>query len=121
MTGTLNTLMVTVPAAIVVAAVYEHVPGGAGPSLPQPMRRTRAMYRCCARTLPPGSLVFGLLAVTVADQTFWQKVWAIKGREVARSSSGRYCTAPTKEFRACGWLPFTNGLCDRADDRRSCD
>jgi hypothetical protein len=30
MTGTLNTLMVTVPAAIVVAAVYEHVPGGAG-------------------------------------------------------------------------------------------
>jgi Na+/proline symporter len=29
MTGTLNTLMVTVPAAIVVAAVYEHVPGGA--------------------------------------------------------------------------------------------
>ncbi|MGA9321070.1 MAG: sodium:solute symporter [Xanthobacteraceae bacterium] len=29
MTGTLNTLMVTVPAAIVVAAVYEHVHGGA--------------------------------------------------------------------------------------------
>ena len=29
MTGTLNTLMVTVPAAIVVAAVYEQVPGGA--------------------------------------------------------------------------------------------
>ena len=87
MTGTLNTLMVTVPAAIVVAAVYEHVPGGAGPSLPQPMRRTRAMYRCCARTLPPGSLVFGLLAVTVADQTFWQKVWTIKGREVARTFS----------------------------------
>src|ERR1700736_5035944 len=29
MTGTLNTLMITVPAAIVVAAVYEHVQGGA--------------------------------------------------------------------------------------------
>src|SRR5262249_38962633 len=29
MTGTLNTLMVTVPAAIVVAAVYDHVHGGA--------------------------------------------------------------------------------------------
>ena len=42
MTGTLNTLMVTVPAAIVVAAVYEQVPGGAAGGLCRRRRGGRA-------------------------------------------------------------------------------
>jgi Na+/proline symporter len=81
MTGTLNTLMITVPAAIVVAAVYARIPGG-----------TRAVFDAAgaadARNLsvlrPDAAagfgitLAFGLLAATVSDQTFWQKVWAVK-------------------------------------------
>jgi urea-proton symporter len=88
MTGTLNTLMVTVPAAIVVAAVYDKIPGG-----------TQAVYDAVGKAgaqnlsvLRPDAaagfgitLAFGLLAATVSDQTFWQKVWAIKSRDVGRT------------------------------------
>ncbi len=88
MTGTLNTLMITVPAAIVVAAVYDRIPGG-----------TQAVYDAVAKTgaqnlsvLRPDAaagfgitLAFGLLAATVSDQTFWQKVWAIKSKDVGRT------------------------------------
>jgi urea-proton symporter len=88
MTGTLNTLMVTVPAAIVVAAVYDHVHGGA----PAVFNAAAAADPRNLSVLRPDAaagfgitLAFGLLAATVADQTFWQKVWAIKGREVART------------------------------------
>lgn len=88
MTGTLNTLMVTVPAAIVVAAVYEHVHGGA----PAVFAAAGAADARNLSVLRPDAaagfgitLAFGLLAATVADQTFWQKVWAIKGREVTRT------------------------------------
>ena len=87
MTGTLNTLMVTVPAAIVVAAVYDRVPGGAtavfkaaGAADP----RNLSVLRPDAAAGFGITLAFGLLAATVADQTFWQKVWAIKTPEVTR-------------------------------------
>src|SRR6478672_6828111 len=88
MTGTLNTLMVTVPAAIVVAAVYEHVPGGAAAvfaAADAADARNLSVLRPDAAAGFGITLAFGLLAATVADQTFWQKVWAIKGREVART------------------------------------
>jgi Na+/proline symporter len=88
MTGTLNTLMVTVPAAIVVAAVYAHVHGGApavfaaaGAASP----RNLTVFRPDAAAGFGITLAFGLLAATVADQTFWQKVWAIRGHQVART------------------------------------
>ena len=88
MTGTLNTLMITVPAAIVVAAVYDRIPGG-----------SQAVYDAVAKAgaqnlsvLRPDAaagfgitLAFGLLAATVSDQTFWQKVWAIKSKDVGRT------------------------------------
>ncbi len=87
-TGTLNTLMVTVPAAIVVAAVYEHVHGGA----PAVFGAVRAADPRNLTVLRPDAaagfgitLAFGLLAATVADQTFWQKVWAIRSDQVART------------------------------------
>jgi Na+/proline symporter len=88
MTGTLNTLMITVPAAIVVVAVYDKIPGG-----------SQAVYDAVAKAgaqnlsvLRPDAaagfgitLAFGLLAATVSDQTFWQKVWAIKSKDVGRT------------------------------------
>jgi Na+/proline symporter len=88
MTGTLNTLMVTVPAAIVVAAVYDHVPGGApavyaAAAAADP--RNLSILRADAAAGFGITLAFGLLAATVADQTFWQKVWAIQGRQVTRT------------------------------------
>ena len=88
MTGTLNTLMVTVPAAIVVAAVYEHVQGGAPAvfdAVAAANPRNLSVLRPDAAAGFGITLAFGLLAATVADQTFWQKVWAIRGPEVART------------------------------------
>ena len=88
MTGTLNTLMVTVPAAIVVAAVYEHVHGGRAAvfdAVGAADARNLSVLRPDAAGGFRHTLAFGLLAATVADQTFWQKVWAISGREVART------------------------------------
>src|SRR6185312_6159744 len=88
MTGTLNTLMVTVPAAIVVAAVYDHVQGGAPAvfdAVAAANPRNLSVLRPDAAAGFGITLAFGLLAATVADQTFWQKVWAIRGPEVART------------------------------------
>lgn len=88
MTGTLNTLMVTVPAAIVVAAVYDHVHGGAPAvfdAVAAANPRNLSVFRPDAAAGFGITLAFGLLAATVADQTFWQKVWAIKGPEVSRT------------------------------------
>jgi Na+/proline symporter len=88
MTGTINTLMITVPAAIVVAAVYDKIPGGApavmdavGKANPQNL----TVFRPDAAAGFGITLAFGLLAATVSDQTFWQKVWAIKSRDVGRT------------------------------------
>src|SRR5258707_5183831 len=87
MTGTLNTLMITVPAAIVVAAVYAKIPGGtqavfdaAGAA----DARNLSVLRPDAAAGFGITLAFGLLAATVSDQTFWQKLWVIKRREVGR-------------------------------------
>jgi Na+/proline symporter len=88
MTGTLNTLMITVPAAIVVAAVYAKIPGGtqavfdaAGAA----DARNLSVLRPDAAAGFGITLAFGLLAATVSDQTFWQKVWAVKSRDVGRT------------------------------------
>ncbi|MBV9758008.1 MAG: sodium:solute symporter [Alphaproteobacteria bacterium] len=88
MTGTLNTLMVTVPAAIVVAAVYHNISGGADAvfnAVQAAGPRNLTVTRWDAAAGFGITLAFGLLAATVADQTFWQKVWAIKSREVTRT------------------------------------
>lgn len=87
MTGTLNTLMVTVPAAIVVAAVYDKIPGTTNAvfqAVGAADARNLSVLRPDAAAGFGVTLAFGLLAATVADQTFWQKVWAIKSREVTR-------------------------------------
>src|SRR5690554_461009 len=85
MTGTLNTWMITVPAAIVVVAVYGHFEGGTAAILDA----IRTQNPEDLNVFEPGAaagfgitLAFGLLAAVVADQTFWQKVWAIKKEQV---------------------------------------
>lgn len=88
MTGTLNTLMITVPAAIVVAAVYSVIPGGATAvmsSVAKAGAQNLTVLRPDAAAGFGITLAFGLLAATVSDQTFWQKVWAIKSRDVGRT------------------------------------
>jgi Na+/proline symporter len=88
MTGTLNTLMITVPAAIVVVAVYSLIPGGA-PAVVDAVGKAGAENLSVLRPDAAAgfgiTLAFGLLAATVSDQTFWQKVWAIKSRDVGRT------------------------------------
>ncbi len=88
MTGTLNTLMITVPAAIVVAAVFATIPGGAD-AVFGAVQTVGPEYLSVLRPEAAAgfgiTLAFGLLAATVSDQTFWQKVWAIKSRDVGRT------------------------------------
>src|SRR6201985_2977266 len=88
MTGTLNTLMVTVPAAIVVAAVYDKIPGG-NQAVYDAVGKAGAQSLSVLRPEAAAgfgiTLAFGLLAATVSDQTFWQKVWAIKSKDVGRT------------------------------------
>jgi Na+/proline symporter len=88
MTGTLNTLMITVPAAIVVAAVYDKIPGGVTgvfEAVGKAGAENLSVLRPDAAAGFGITLAFGLLAATVSDQTFWQKVWAIKSRDVGRT------------------------------------
>lgn len=88
MTATINTLMITVPAAIVVSLVYDKIPGGAtavmsavGAANPENL----SVLRPDAAAGFGITLAFGLLAATVADQTFWQKAWGIRADHVNRS------------------------------------
>jgi Na+/proline symporter len=88
MTATINTLMITVPAAIVVSLVYDKIPGGApavlsavGEANPENL----TVFRPDAAAGFGITLAFGLLAATVADQTFWQKAWSIRADEVNRT------------------------------------
>jgi Na+/proline symporter len=87
-TATLNTLMITVPAAIVVALVYDKIPGGAdavvtavGAANPENL----SVLRWDTAAGFGITLAFGLLAATIADQTFWQKVWSIRSTQVTRT------------------------------------
>jgi Na+/proline symporter len=86
-TATINTLLITVPAAIVVLFVLQKVGGpgfvfdkvdAAGSNLLQPFDTAAAAGFGI-------SLALGLLASTMADQTFWQKVWAMKPGNLNRT------------------------------------
>jgi Na+/proline symporter len=88
MTATLNTLMITVPAAIVVAIAYDHIPGGVGAVFDAVKAANPSNLSVLRPDAAAGfgiTLAFGLLAATVADQTFWQKVWSIRANEVSRT------------------------------------
>lgn len=88
MTGTINTWMITVPAAIVVVAVFGMIEGGAGAvysAVEAGDATNLSIFEADAAAGFGITLAFGLLAATVADQTFWQKVYAIKPNQVGRT------------------------------------
>jgi len=88
MTGTFNTWMITTPAAIVVVAVYAHISGGATAVLDAVRAADPTNLSVFEADAAAGfgiTLAFGLLAAVVADQTFWQKVWAVKKEHVTRT------------------------------------
>lgn len=88
MTGTLNTWMVTVLAAIVVVAVFGLIDGGATTVFNTVAAKDPTNLSIFQWDAAAGfgiTLAFGLLASVVADQTFWQKVWAIRSDQVART------------------------------------
>ena len=86
-TATFNTLLITVPAAIVVLYVLQKVGGPdvvfqrvdeAGPN-------TLNSFDGSAAAGFGISLALGLLASTMADQTFWQKAFALKPATLGRT------------------------------------
>lgn len=86
-TGTINTLLLSIPAAIVVLFALSKVGGAeavfaevsaAGPQYFNLARETTAANFGIVTAL-------GLLAVAIADQALWQKVWAIKPDRLART------------------------------------
>ena len=88
MTGTINTWMITVPSAIVVVAVLGLIDGGAKAVFDKVAAADPSKLSVFNTDAAAGfgvTLAFGLLAATVADQTFWQKVWAIRPSQVGRS------------------------------------
>lgn len=88
MTGTFNTWMITTPAAIVVVAVYAHISGGATAVLDAVRTADPTNLSVFEADAAAGfgiTLAFGLLAAVVADQTFWQKVWAVRKEQVTRT------------------------------------
>ena len=88
MTGTINTWTITVPAAIVVVAVFSLIPGGAHAVVGKVAAANPAYLSVTSPDAAFGfgiTLAFGLLASVVADQTFWQKVWAIRANQVTRT------------------------------------
>ncbi|MFK7880810.1 sodium:solute symporter family transporter [Roseobacter sp.] len=88
MTGTINTWMITVPAAIVVVAVFGAIDGGASTvfsTIQDNNPQDLSIFEPGAAAGFGITLAFGLLAATVADQTFWQKVWAVRPDQVGRT------------------------------------
>ncbi|MGW5960722.1 sodium:solute symporter family transporter [Methylorubrum thiocyanatum] len=88
MTATINLLMITVPAAIIVSLAFDAVPGGA----PAVVQRVGAVDPDYLSVLRPEAaagfgitLAFGIFAAAIADQTFWQKAWSIKSEYVNRT------------------------------------
>lgn len=88
MTGTINTWMITVPAALVVVAVFDLIPGGVDTvytALGDAGEMNLSVFDKGAAAGFGITLAFGLLASVVADQTFWQKVWSVRKDQVSRT------------------------------------
>jgi Na+/proline symporter len=86
-TGTLNTLLITVPAAVIV--LYVLAKAGGPDMVFQQVSATGsdrlAVFNPKAAAGFGISLALGLLASTMADQTFWQKAWALKPATMSRT------------------------------------
>ncbi|WP_082905237.1 MULTISPECIES: sodium:solute symporter family transporter [Marinobacter] len=88
MTGTINTWMITVPAAVVIVAVFDLIPGGVDTIYAAVDSAGEKNLSVLDKAAAAGfgiTLAFGLLASVVADQTFWQKVWSVRKDQVSRT------------------------------------
>jgi len=88
MTGTINTWMITVPAALVIVAVFDLIPGGVDTVFSAVGEADPMNLSIMDSAAAAGfgiTLAFGLLASVVADQTFWQKVWSVRKDQVSRT------------------------------------
>jgi len=86
-TATVNTLLITVPAALVVLYVLAKV-GGAGAVFDKVGAKGGSLLNPFSAQTASAfgiSLALGLLASTMADQTFWQKVWAMRPGNLRRT------------------------------------
>lgn len=88
MTGTLNIIGVTILGGVVIAFAIEQV--GGAPTVFNAVAARDPMLLSVSNFIEAGkafgiTLCFGFLAVSVADQIFWQKVWAIKPHYIRRS------------------------------------
>ncbi|MGE0256266.1 MAG: sodium:solute symporter [Alphaproteobacteria bacterium] len=86
-TGTINTLLLSIPAAIVLLFVLARF---GGPELIfDTVASAGPQYFDLARGVTAAQFgivtALGLLAVAIADQALWQKVWAIKPDRLART------------------------------------
>jgi urea-proton symporter len=86
-TATFNTLLITVPAAIVVLYVLQKVggPGLVFQKVQEAGPKNLNAFDGSAAAAFGISLSLGLLASTMADQTFWQKAWALKPATMGRT------------------------------------
>jgi urea-proton symporter len=86
-TATVNTLLITVPAAVIVLYVLAKV-GGASLVFTHVKAVGQHRLNPFSAATASGfgiSLALGLLASTMADQTFWQKVWAMRPANLNRT------------------------------------
>jgi Na+/proline symporter len=86
-TATVNTLLITVPAALVVLYVLAKV-GGPGVVFDKIHDKGGSLLNPFSAQTASAfgiSLALGLLASTMADQTFWQKVWAMRPGNLRRT------------------------------------
>jgi Na+/proline symporter len=86
-TATFNTLLITVPSALVVLFVLERVggPGVVFRRVDEAGPDTLNAFDTEAAAAFGISLALGLLASTMADQTFWQKAFALKPASMGRT------------------------------------
>ncbi|MFO0753128.1 MAG: hypothetical protein U0411_07385 [Thermodesulfovibrionales bacterium] len=86
-TAAIQTFLITVPAAVVVVAVFEKV-GGPVPVL-DALTKSKApeflQWSDPNTAIAFGvTLALGLLSNTVSDQTFWERIWAVKSKYVGK-------------------------------------
>lgn len=86
-TGTLNTLLILVPLAVIVLFALEKIggPEWVFNSLTQKNPEHLSIFSHEAAAAFGLTLSLGLLGASISDQSFWQKAWAVKPRHLSRT------------------------------------
>jgi len=86
-TGTINTLLILVPLAVIVLFALDAVggPEGVFTSLEQANPVYLSIFSAEAAAAFGLTLSLGLLGASISDQSFWQKAWAVKPQHLSRT------------------------------------